>query len=65
MKPGITGWAQVNGRNELSWEERIKFDVWYVENWSLWLDLKIFLKTFKVILLREGLYGKGGINDPF
>jgi len=41
VKPGITGWAQVNGRNAISWEQRIKLDVWYVENWSLWLDVKI------------------------
>jgi lipopolysaccharide/colanic/teichoic acid biosynthesis glycosyltransferase len=47
VKPGITGWAQVNGRNAISWEQRIKLDVWYVENWSLWLDFKIILKTIK------------------
>lgn len=61
MKPGITGWAQVNGRNLLSWTERIKLDVWYIENWSLWLDFKILLMTPKVVLSRQGLYGKGGI----
>jgi len=65
VKPGITGWAQVNGRNAISWEERIKFDVWYVENWSLWLDFKIMLKTIKVVIKKEGLYGKDGINDDF
>jgi len=65
MKPGVTGWAQVNGRNSLTWEKRIEFDVWYVENYSLWLDVKILLKTFKVALLREGLYGEDGINDDF
>jgi undecaprenyl phosphate N,N'-diacetylbacillosamine 1-phosphate transferase len=64
-KPGITGWAQVNGRNAISWEERIKLDVWYVENWSLWLDFKIMLKTIKVVMKKEGLYGKDGINDDF
>jgi len=64
-KPGITGWAQVNGRNAISWEERIKLDVWYVENWSLWLDFKIMLKTIKVVIKKEGLYGKDGINDDF
>lgn len=65
VKPGITGWAQVNGRNAISWEERIKLDVWYVENWSLWLDFKIMLKTVTVVIKREGLYGKDGINDDF
>ena len=65
MNPGVTGWAQVNGRNSLTWEKRIEFDVWYVENYSLWLDIKILLKTFKVALLREGLYGEDGINDDF
>ncbi len=65
MKPGVTGWAQVNGRNSLTWEKRIEYDVWYVENYSLWLDFKILLKTFKVALLREGLYGEDGINDDF
>lgn len=66
VKPGITGWALVNGRNRLPWEERIKLDVWYVEHWSLWLDLKILFKTFWIVLItREGLYGEGGVNDDF
>ena len=65
VKPGITGWAQVNGRNAISWEQRIKLDVWYVENWSMWLDLKIILKTIKVVIKKEGLYGARGINDDF
>jgi undecaprenyl phosphate N,N'-diacetylbacillosamine 1-phosphate transferase len=65
VKPGITGWAQVNGRNAISWEQRIKFDVWYVENWSLWLDVKILLKTVTVVIRKEGLYGEGGVNDDF
>ena len=43
VKPGITGWAQINGRNAISWEEKFKLDVWYVDNWSIWLDLKILL----------------------
>ena len=43
VKPGITGWAQINGRNVISWEEKFKLDVWYVDNWSIWLDLKILL----------------------
>lgn len=65
--PGLAGWALIHGRNSLSWEERIKYDVWYAENWSLWLDIKIILKTIYLIFVKkEGVYGKGGINDdPF
>jgi len=66
VKPGITNLALINGRNLLSWEERIKYDVWYVENWSLFLDFKILFKTIHLIFIkREGVYGKEGINDPF
>lgn len=65
MKPGVTGWAQVNGRNSLSWEERIKLDVRYVENYSFWLDMKILLKTGSVAIFRKGLYGADGTNDNF
>ncbi len=66
MKPGIVGWALIHGRNSLSWEERIKHDVFYVENWSFWLDIKIIFKSFYLILIKqEGVYGKGGVNDPF
>jgi len=65
VKPGVTGWAQVNGRNSLTWAERIEYDVWYVDHYSFWLDLLILLRTFKVALMREGLYGKDGTNDDF
>lgn len=65
MPPGLTGWAQVNGRNALPWEQRIELDVWYVDHWSLWLDFRIFLRTFKTVLLREGVYGEGGVNKGF
>jgi len=66
VKPGLAGWALIHGRNSLSWEERIKYDVWYVENWSLWLDVKIIFKTFYLIFIKkEGVYGKDGVNDPF
>ena len=65
--PGLAGWALVHGRNSLTWKERIDYDVWYVEHWSFWLDIKILFKTFNLIILKkEGVYGKGGINDdPF
>jgi len=53
MKPGLTGWAQVNGRNKLTWPERIEYDVWYVENWTLWLDLKILLMTIPALLRKD------------
>jgi lipopolysaccharide/colanic/teichoic acid biosynthesis glycosyltransferase len=56
--PGITGWAQVNGRNALTWEDKFEHDVWYVDHWSLWLDIKIFFMTFKNVLKGEG------INQP-
>jgi lipopolysaccharide/colanic/teichoic acid biosynthesis glycosyltransferase len=59
VKPGITGWAQVNGRNAISWEEKFKLDIWYVDNWSLWLDVKIILKTLAKVIKREGISEKG------
>jgi sugar transferase EpsL len=57
--PGITGWAQVNGRNTLSWEEKFRLDVWYVDHWSFGLDLKIILKTPITVLKREGISQPG------
>jgi len=57
VKPGITGWAQIHGRNELSWEERIKYDVWYVEHKSLGLDIYILLRTLPVVLKAKGVFG--------
>lgn len=59
VRPGITGWAQINGRNALSWEEKFEFDVWYVENHSLLLDLKILLLTLKKVLSRDGISAPG------
>ncbi|WP_417513684.1 sugar transferase [Marinobacter sp.] len=59
VRPGITGWAQVNGRNAISWEDKFKLDVWYVENRSLWLDFKILFLTVKKVLVREGISGEG------
>ena len=55
MRPGITGWAQVNGRNNLTWTEKIKFDVYYVENFNIWFDIKILFKTVGVIFKKEGI----------
>lgn len=60
VKPGITGWVQVNGRNALDWEEKFKLDTWYVDNWSLWLDLKILFLTIFKVLEQEGI-NKGGL----
>ncbi len=66
MKPGITGWALINGRNKLSWPEKIELDIWYIDHWSLWLDVKILFKTiWVVIFIREGLYGKDGVNTGY
>ncbi|MCH8010910.1 MAG: sugar transferase [Candidatus Marinimicrobia bacterium] len=59
VKPGITGWAQVNGRNAITWEEKFKFDVWYVENQSFWLDVKILFMTIWKVLIGEGISQKG------
>ncbi len=55
VKPGITGWAQINGRNIISWEERFSLDVWYVDNLSFWLDIKIGILTVKKVISREGI----------
>ena len=59
VRPGITGWAQVNGRNAISWEEKFRLDVWYVDNQSFWLDLKILALTIKQVLLRLGVSAPG------
>ena len=59
VRPGITGWAQVNGRNAISWEQKFEYDVWYVENQSLLLDFKILLLTVKKVFIREGISAEG------
>ncbi|MDO5070276.1 MAG: sugar transferase [Neisseria zoodegmatis] len=59
MRPGITGWAQVNGRNALSWNQKFQLDVWYIDNHSFWLDLKILLLTVKKVFVREGISAEG------
>lgn len=66
MKPGITSLAVVSGRNVLSWEERIRLDVKYIDEWSMGLDLRILFRTlWRVLVTREGLYGPDGVNDSF
>ena len=64
VRPGITGWAQVNGRNTLSWEERFALDVWYVDRVSLWLDLRIFGLTFMRVLKRSDVSAEGHATMP-
>jgi lipopolysaccharide/colanic/teichoic acid biosynthesis glycosyltransferase len=63
--PGITGWAQIHGRNAISWDQRITLDLWYIENRSLGLDLRILWSTLAVILTGRGVYGRGGRNPDF
>ena len=58
-RPGVTGWAQINGRNAISWEEKFKLDVWYVDNQSFWLDIKILFLTVKKVFIRDGISAEG------
>ncbi len=64
VMPGITGWAQINGRNALSWEEKFSLDVWYVDNWSLRLDVLILLKTLLYVIKRRGISNAGHVTMP-
>lgn len=64
VRPGITGWAQVNGRNAISWEDKFKLDVWYVDHRSLWLDIKILWFTVKKVLVRDGISAEGEATMP-
>jgi lipopolysaccharide/colanic/teichoic acid biosynthesis glycosyltransferase len=64
VKPGITGWAQIHGRNALTWEEKFQLDVWYVHNWNLYLDLKILCRTILKILKKEGISAEGHATMP-
>ena len=64
VKPGITGWAQVNGRNALTWEERFKLDVWYADNWSILLDVKILFMTITTVIRRDGISSEGHATMP-
>jgi len=63
-RPGITGWAQINGRNAISWEAKFQLDVWYVDNQSFWLDLKILVLTIKKVFVREGISAAGEATMP-
>ncbi|MFA7472901.1 MAG: sugar transferase [Spirosomataceae bacterium] len=66
VRPGITGWAQVNGRNAISWKQKFEYDVWYVDHLSFWLDLKILLLTIKKVFVREGISQQGQATmEPF
>ena len=65
VKPGITGWAQVNGRNSISWEEKFKLDVWYVDNASFLLDVKIIFLTIKKVFMREGISAQGHVTMEY
>lgn len=64
VRPGVTGWAQVNGRNAISWEEKFKLDVWYVDNRSFWLDFKILLLTVKKVLIKDGISANDHVTMP-
>jgi len=62
LRPGVTGWAQVNGRNSISWEDKFKLDVWYVDNQSFWLDIKILFLTIKKVFIRDGISAEGEVT---
>jgi lipopolysaccharide/colanic/teichoic acid biosynthesis glycosyltransferase len=64
VRPGITGWAQVNGRNAISWEDKFQLDIWYVDHHSLWLDIKILWFTVKKVLVRDGISAEGEATMP-
>lgn len=64
VRPGITGWAQVNGRNSLSWEDKFCFDTWYVDHWSFWLDLKILWRTVGTVMGHQGINAAGDLEVP-
>ncbi|HHI5411142.1 TPA: sugar transferase [Vibrio metoecus] len=64
VRPGVTGWAQINGRNAISWEEKFKLDVWYVDNHSFWLDIKILVLTVKKVFVKEGISAEDHVTMP-
>jgi lipopolysaccharide/colanic/teichoic acid biosynthesis glycosyltransferase len=65
VRPGVTGWAQINGRNAISWEEKFRLDVWYVDNQNIFLDTKILLITIKKVLVRDGISAEGEVTMPW
>ncbi|HFC7005483.1 sugar transferase [Neisseria sp. P0012.S006] len=65
MRPGVTGWAQVNGRNAISWDEKFAHDVWYIDNFSFWLDIKILFLTVKKVFVKEGISAEGEATMPY
>lgn len=64
VRPGITGWAQINGRNAISWDEKFKLDIWYVENQTIWLDIKILFSTASKVFNRDGIAASGEVTMP-
>jgi lipopolysaccharide/colanic/teichoic acid biosynthesis glycosyltransferase len=64
VRPGVTGWAQVNGRNAISWDDKFRLDEWYVDNYSFWLDLKILFLTVHKVLGRDGVSAQGEATMP-
>jgi lipopolysaccharide/colanic/teichoic acid biosynthesis glycosyltransferase len=64
VRPGVTGWAQINGRNAISWEDKFKLDVWYVDNRSFWLDFKILILTVKKVLIKDGISANDHVTMP-
>ena len=62
IRPGITGWAQINGRNAISWEQKFKLDAWYIENQSFWLDIKILFLTVKKVFIKDGISADGEVT---
>ena len=65
MKPGVTGWAQVNGRNAISWDEKFAYDIWYIDHFSLWFDMKILFLTIKKVFIKEGISAEGEATMPY
>ena len=65
MRPGVTGWAQVNGRNALSWDEKFAHDIWYIDHYSFWLDMKILFLTVKKVFIKEGSSAEGEATMPY
>lgn len=65
MRPGITGWAQVNGRNAISWDEKFAYDIWYIDHFSFWLDMKILFLTVKKVFIKEGISAEGEATMPY